>query len=88
MWDSFEGLLCGCGASYSSRGSKPLTLQGARARGWHILEEEAFRENATLCPECIKTPRPRLAKSAPMPDDQPLFDLEEQNDRHRTVDHN
>lgn len=88
MWDSFENLQCTCGAFYGDRGSKALTLQGARARGWHILEEEAFRQDAALCPECIKTPRPRLARSAPLEGDQPLFELEEQDDRHRTVDHN
>lgn len=89
MWDSFENLQCKCGVFYGDRGSRALTLQGARARGWHILEEEAYKPDAALCPECIKTPRTRLPRSAPMPDDQPLFDIEEeQHDRHRTVDHN
>lgn len=90
MWTSLEGLKCGtCALVYLDRGERSRTLAGARAAGWHINVEEAWKPESCLCPSCIRTPRPRLVRSAPMADDQPMFELEEKKvERRRDTEHN
>lgn len=88
MWTSQEALKCACGALYQSRGDQHLTIQAARVAGWHINVEEAWREDATICPRCINTPRPRLTRSAPLPGAEPLFEMEFPSERRIDPDHN
>lgn len=87
-WDSTYNLMCdGCGCRYGDRGSKPLTRTAARTRGWHINEEQEYRDGSTLCPNCIQSPRPRLKRHDPLPGDVPMFQLEEKDVRGSTPDH-
>lgn len=88
-WDGTENLMCDrCPVRYGDRGSRPKTRTAARVRGWHINEEEEYKDGSILCPACAQSPRPRLRRHEPLAGDQPMFELEEKDVRSSTPDHN